>query len=77
MPVEFCTFPEQQDRRKKLEKKSKSDDTQAEPNSDWADQKEVEQPSSNLPVFGSADLRDKDMAAYVRSNLDFRSRTSD
>ena len=62
----------EQDLRKKLEKKSKSDDTQAEPNSDWAEQIEVEQPSSSLLVFGSADLRAKDVAAVVRSNLAFK-----
>ena len=72
IPVEFWTFPEQQDRRKKLEKKSKSDDSQVEPNSDWAEQIEVEQPSSSLLVFGSADLRAKDVAAVVRSNLAFK-----
>ena len=52
------------------------DDTQAEPNSDWAKQIEVEQPSGSLTtldLFGSNDLRDKDSAADVRSNLGFRS----
>ena len=52
----------EQDMRKKLEKKCKPDDSQAEPNSNWAEQIETGQLSSSLPgpvLFGSAVLRDK------------------
>ena len=51
LSVEFWSFPEQQDLRKKLEKKSSPDNSQADPNkesSDWSEIVEAELPSSSV-----------------------------
>ena len=37
LPLEFWTLPEQQDLRKKLERKSKPDDSRADPNKEISD----------------------------------------
>ena len=77
--MEFWSFPEQQDLRKKLERRSSPDDSQADPNkesSDWSEIVEAEQSpfadASKASVYSSVDLRALDSAAKARSFLAFK-----